>query len=88
MKPRRTHFSNRTFGLPGGNEDNDLWLHDDGETLASTWELDEDERRAIAAGHNIELAVWGRGHPPVSLRVVNHALGKPPVLTSEGDGDA
>lgn len=36
MRPRRTHLSNRTFALPGGNEDNDLWLYDDGHRCVST----------------------------------------------------
>lgn len=61
------------FSLPGGNEDNDLFcerLVDDGEVITiSTWELDEDERRAVAAGARIELLVWGPGHPPVALRI-------------------
>lgn len=84
MKPRRTHFSTTVFALPGGNEDNDLWVQVDqhavdGSTLLrSTWEFDEEERRAIAAGANVELIVWGSGHPPVSMGVVSYPLGAPP----------
>lgn len=73
MKPRRVPTSNFTFTLPGGNEDNDLWVEktdlDGAPAIISTWELDDDERAAIAAGGTLELAVWGAGHPPVSLAV-------------------
>jgi hypothetical protein len=59
--------------LVGGNEDNDLWVRmgsTDGEPwIESVWELDEDERAAIAAGGTIELRLYGTGTPPVSLAV-------------------
>lgn len=61
------------LALPGGNEDNDLWAErtaeDAGLLTASVWELDDEERAAIAAGGTIELGIWGGLHPPVSLRV-------------------
>lgn len=74
MKPRRTPTSTKVFSLPGGNEDNDLWVEeavaDDGTPcLISTWEFDDDERAAIAAGGTIDLIVWGAGTPPVALSV-------------------
>jgi len=66
--------SNAVFRLEGGNEDNDLWcerfVSEDGSVaLLSTWDLSEEERAAIATGGTIELAVYGEGHPPVSLVV-------------------
>lgn len=81
MKPRRTVLSDTVFRLPGGNEDNDLWVTTYGEDqggpcIGSTWELTDDERAAIAAGANIELIVWGTGHPPVAVRTCDYALGK------------
>lgn len=62
------------FRLRGGNEDNDLFVEryqdEQGRpAMASVWELDDDERAAIAAGGTIDLYVWGTGHPPVSLAV-------------------
>jgi hypothetical protein len=63
MRGRRTHLSNKVYSLPGGTEDNDLWIYDDGEHLRSCWVPSDEERAAIAAGENIELIVWGRGHP-------------------------
>lgn len=81
MKPRRTHTSNQVYVLPGGNEDNDLWVHIDPAqgTVSSVWELTDEERRAIADGANIELIVWG-GQPPVGMQVVTTPLGKPPAV--------
>jgi hypothetical protein len=66
----------------GGNEDNDLWLFrerdSDGTKLRSTWVPNDEQRKAIAEGQNIELIVWGESHPPVSLLLCNYPLGKPP----------
>lgn len=79
MKPRRTVLSNQVYSLAGGNEDNDLWVQSvvsDGELqVRSVWVPDDEERAAIAAGANIELAVWG-GQPPISMVVVDVLLGK------------
>jgi hypothetical protein len=91
MKPRRTILSNAVFSLPGGNEDNDLWVmrdeHADGSPLVrSCWVPDDEERKAIADGANIELIVWGAGHPPVAMGVVHYPLGAPP--DDERDGTA
>jgi hypothetical protein len=87
VKPRRTHGSNQVFRLAGGNEDNDLWVrvgHDGDGTpiIYSTWEPTPEERERIAAGENIELAVWG-GQPPVSLVLTDVPLGKPPAAEVE-----
>lgn len=83
MKPRRTHNSNKVFKLPGGTEDNDLWIEvkEDEEhyiVLASTWVPTDEERERIANGENIELMVWGQGHPPVAMRLTDVPLGKKP----------
>jgi hypothetical protein len=85
MKPRRTHDSNRVYRLAGGNEDNDLWVMEtfDSENPAtpvvlSVWEPTDVERARIAAGDNVELAVWG-GQPPVAMHVTDVPLGKAPV---------
>lgn len=84
MKPRRTHRSTNVFVLEGGNEDNDLWVMEtfDSEqpqtpVTLSVWEPTDAERARIAAGENIELAVWG-GQPPVALQVTDAPLGKKP----------
>jgi hypothetical protein len=84
MKPRRTVVSTRVFRLEGGNEDNDLWVTDygpdeGGPCLGSTWVPTDAERAAIADGANLEMVVWGTGHPPVALRLSTYALGKRPV---------
>lgn len=73
MRPRRTHETNKVFLLPGGNEDNDLWVKTgstDGEPwIESFWELDEQDKELIATGSAIVLRTWGTGHPPVALYV-------------------
>ena len=83
LKPRRTWVSNAVFRLPGGNEDNDLWLYrsvdEDGVVLLrSCWVPTDEQRQAIADGANIELLVWGREHPPVSVGICTYPLGKAP----------
>jgi hypothetical protein len=90
MKPRRTHRSNHVFVLPGGNEDNDLWVTvgkdtEDQIVLESVWELTYEEREAIYNGANVRLAIWGTGQPPVALAVTDEPLGRAPDA-SPGDG--
>jgi hypothetical protein len=75
MKPIPTPETNVVYKLPGGTEENNLptfqGLNDHGEkVIRSTWELDAEERKAIAQGGTIELCVWGEGTPPVSLAVI------------------
>lgn len=81
MKPRRTVLSNCVFELAGGNEDNSLWIHREQlgvQTLNhSCWVPDDDERERIANGANIDLIVWGKGHPPVAMTVTAITLGRP-----------
>lgn len=81
MRPRRTPDSNVVFSLPGGTEDNDLWLcrtttEDDDPVLMSIWELDDDERQIIARGGCVRLIVWGAGTPPVAIGVYDGPLGR------------
>ena len=86
IKPRRTHLSNYVFKLPGGTEDNDLWVWVDTRTeggvqstvLRSCWVPSVAQREAIAEGCNIELCIWGEAHPPVSVNVCSYPLGKAP----------
>jgi hypothetical protein len=81
MRPRRTVDSTNVFRLEGGNEDNDLWVargtSEQGDVILSVWEPTHEERAQIAAGGNVELVVWGIGHPPVAIHVTDVALGKP-----------
>jgi hypothetical protein len=93
MKPRRTHDSNSVYRLVGGTEDNDLWttVTFDSErpevpVVLSVWEPTDEERARIAAGENIQLAVWG-GQPPVAVQVTDTPLGKPPTNEEHGHGD-
>jgi hypothetical protein len=83
VKPRRTPNSNQVFHLPGGNEDNDLWVErtvsEQGPCLRSVWELTADERRRVADGENVYLVVWGTGTPPVALGVTDDPLGAEPT---------
>lgn len=81
MRPRRFKSANKVFRLEGGNEDNDLWVrqgsdHEGYATIISVWQPTEEERRAIAEGANIELCVWTRRTPPVSIIVTSEELGK------------
>jgi hypothetical protein len=86
MRPRRTVTSSQVFRLEGGTEDNDLWVTlygpeddtADAPCIGSTWVPTEKEREEIAAGANIELVVFGTGHPPVTMRLSTYALGKKP----------
>jgi hypothetical protein len=82
VKPRRTYDSNFVFRLLGGTEDNDLWVErrnsSQGPMISSVWEPTKEERQAIAHGANLELFVWGDGHPPVAIGTTHVPLGKPP----------
>ena len=74
MKARRTTETNRCFVLPGGNEDNDLWVQDAVDpgghpVICSYWFPNDDEKQRIMNDEAIELIVWGNGHPPVALAV-------------------
>lgn len=83
MKPRRTHTSTNVYRLPGGTEDNDLWVttyapDEGGPAIGSTWQPTDEERAQIANGANVELLVFGTVQPPVAVRVSTYTLGAPP----------
>lgn len=84
LRPRRFHSANKVFSLPGGTEDNDLWvrLHkiDDeiiGECLAMTsvFEITDEDRALIAGGANVALTLLGT-QPPVMVRLTDESLGR------------
>jgi hypothetical protein len=82
-RPRRTHESNHVFRLPGGTEDNDLWVLktedvDGNPCIRSVWEPNDEERAALARGDNIYLVTWGNGTPPLAMGVTDVPLGKAP----------
>lgn len=91
MKPRRTPSSNKVYRLPGGTEDNDLWVRVDrhAETgdavVCSTWELSEDERDEIASGANVELVIWGLAVPPVAMHTTDEPLDRESPIDEPGD---
>lgn len=78
LRPRRTHASNEVKRLPGGNEDNDLWVCNTGQHLISTWVPTDEQRARIAAGENIDLAILGQRQPPVILALSSTPIGKRP----------
>jgi hypothetical protein len=73
VRARRTPETTVVFRLDGGNEDNDLWVkrgrQDGMPFVESVWELDDEERAAIAAGGTVELRVYTEITPPVSLAI-------------------
>ncbi len=72
MNPIDFPEANRTFTKPPGMSDEEcqpLRVHDTGEALISRWALDPNERQMVAAGATVELWVFGRGHPVVSVQV-------------------
>lgn len=84
IRPRRTWRSNQVFRLPGGTEDNDLWVHNDGEHLTSTFVPTDERREAIANGANLDLTIWGQGQPPVAITLSHAPVGKRPEPGEEG----
>lgn len=78
MRARRTHTTNGTVAYPG-DPSRDLPVRydtiDDHPVMVSTWALRPEERAAIATGKgNVELAVWGDSHPPVSVAVTRERI--------------
>jgi hypothetical protein len=81
MRARRTENTSRVFRLPGGTEDNDLWVYDmadpDGyHVICSVWEPTQEERERIATGWNVRLMIWGTGIPPVAVDTTDEKLGR------------
>lgn len=77
MRPVRTGASNDVYRGPSPDV-GDLWVQRvrPGE-IRSVWELDDDERRLIADGGRIELAIFNEPIPPVSLIVLPEATCRP-----------
>jgi hypothetical protein len=78
MQPIDFPEANRTFTRPEGMTDEEcgpLRVCDTGEALQSVWQPDEADRAALAAGAPVVLSIFGRGHPVVSLGVVQLAAG-------------
>lgn len=73
MNPVATHKTNFTFTHPGDGGDLPCQrAEEDGNPVTnSAWELSADERALVAAGAQVELTIWGPGHPPVAVTVVN-----------------
>lgn len=83
LKSRRTARSTGVLKLPGGNEDNDLWMEkreDDGGNpmVWSTWVLTDEQRKQVTEGSNITLLVWGETTFPLAMMVDDVKIGKPP----------
>lgn len=82
LRPRRTHVSRKVYRLPGGNEDNDLWVEeatstDGGMVVCSVWELTPEDRALVAAGANVEVLIHG-GQPPMGVALTSVPLGRCP----------
>lgn len=77
MQPTKPVEANFVYHAPPGLEDQvgSLMVRRELEgprsdwLVASAWELSEEERKMVAAGANVELAVWMIPPPPVSLVV-------------------
>lgn len=71
MRPIRTPETNILYTLPGGNEDNFLHAQLCADGVKSNWELTPRERRMVAGGALITLALLGLQphHPPVVLTI-------------------
>jgi hypothetical protein len=75
MRAVKTATSNHNFGPPSGKSDEigDLpceWreAHYGGKAVYSTWVPTDGERKAIAAGQNIEIGIgWIGAMPPISI---------------------
>jgi hypothetical protein len=93
MQTVPTEHSNRVFELPGGTDENDLWVfetvteEENAPVICSTWVPSDEERAAIARGDNVELIVWGTSHPPVAVRTTEAqpALRSKDELVAERD---
>ncbi|HEV8670994.1 MAG TPA: hypothetical protein VGS01_09705 [Candidatus Limnocylindria bacterium] len=80
MQPIRTKATTGNYGAPPGSSDvsglpyyrtynETMYPGAKVPVIHSTWDLTENERKAIANGAKIELAIYGEPIPPVSLIV-------------------
>lgn len=75
MKPTKPSNSNFCYTAPPGMDNcEDLHVRVDVQDglriISSLWELTPEERAAIAKGANVQLNVYGEGHPVVSMQTV------------------
>ena len=71
MRPVRTPESTNIYALPGGNEDNYLYVRETADGLIlSDWELGPEERIMLAGGGRVRLTIVGALVPPVIISVV------------------
>lgn len=78
MLPVTFSCANSTLGPPPGDTLTDCGslpvqrTFEDGQPVFnSRWRMSDEERAHIAAGGDIELTIWGTGHPPVAVNVVD-----------------
>lgn len=77
MKPRRTPTTDVVYRHPQGNEDNDLWCQRvEAGLVRSVWVPDDDERKAISEGGNVELWIYNEPIPPVAMTVTKEQPGR------------
>jgi hypothetical protein len=78
MRAVKTEHTENIIKMPGGTEENDLPFYsmdvDRVPVICSVWELNDEEREAIARGENVRLIVWGRAHPPVSIDLTDEEI--------------
>ena len=76
MRPIRTPDTDLVFKLRGGTEENDLPAErvetpegPGAAAVVTVWDLDSEERAAVAAGAMIRLTIFDGLIPPVALGV-------------------
>lgn len=71
MRPRRTPRTRDCLELPGGNEDNYLWMErasmEGAPVMLTYWEPTAEEIARIVGGEKIVLIMWGTVHTPVAM---------------------
>lgn len=70
MRAVRTPHSTNIYALPGGNEDNYLYVQESGGEIRSDWELTDAERILLVGGGRVALTIIGALVPPVILSIV------------------
>lgn len=76
MRPVKTVASNTIYRGPT-DDIGDLPCQRVNGEVRSVWELDDDERRLIAEGGRLELAIFGEPIPPVGLAVLPESRSRP-----------
>lgn len=77
MHPIKTARANVVY-RGDGQTVGDVWVEREAEgRVLLTYELDDADRAAIAAGGRLELAIYAEPIPPVSLAVIAAELSEP-----------